>query len=184
MLVTPDEKPFVALAVVFSVAAPPESVADPRLVPPFENVTVPVAAVAFTVAVSAVVPPNLTVLGLAVSVVMVAFSSGAVLPPPPPQAIMNPASVIPRADTSTVSVRLRRKVNGAPSSTVQKISAPPLFHGIAGEWFAALALGEMVSELVPVPPLVSVTDAGVFTVTFEAVPFDEVTDVVNETVPA
>jgi len=67
---------------------------------------------------------------------------------------------------------------------VQKITAPPLFHGSTGACFVALAFGEIVSVTVPDPPLVSVIGAAL-AVTSAAVPFDDaVTEVVNETVPA
>jgi hypothetical protein len=76
---------------------------------------------------------------------------------PPPHEIRKPASARVSAVSSTASVRLRRSVNGAPSSTAQNITAPPLFHGTAGAWFAALVVVVMVTVEVPPPPAASVT---------------------------
>ena len=39
----------------------------------------------------------------------------------------------------------RRRVIGVPSNTAQNITAPPLFHGTVGAWFAALLEVEIVS---------------------------------------
>jgi hypothetical protein len=76
---------------------------------------------------------------------------------PDPQAISRPASEIASAVSSTAIARLRRRPYGAPSSTAQNITAPPLFQG-TGACFAALVVAEIVSVLEPLPPLVSVTE--------------------------
>lgn len=49
---------------------------------------------------------------------------------PPPQAIRKPAIEMAIAVSSTATARLRRNVNGAPSSTAQNITT--LFQGSAG----------------------------------------------------
>jgi hypothetical protein len=74
---------------------------------------------------------------------------------PPPQEIRKPASEIAIAVSSTATARLRRNVNGAPSSTAQNIT--PLFHGCAGARCAALVVAVIVNVPEPLPPLVSVT---------------------------
>jgi len=51
------------------------------------------------------------------------------------------ASVINNAAT----LCLRRRENGAPSSTAQNTTAPPLFHGLGGALFPALAVAVIVS---------------------------------------
>lgn len=80
-----------------------------------------------------------------------------VVPEEPPQAISKPASEIVIAVSTTAIARFRRNPNGAPSSTAQNITAPPLFHG-AGACLAALVVAEMVSVLEPLPSLVNVTE--------------------------
>ena len=95
--------------------------------------------------------------GVTVSVYVCAVAVFVVEEPPPPQAISKPASEIASAVSSTAIARFRRKPNGEPSSTAQSMTAPPPFQ-CEGACFAALVVAEMVNVLVPLPPLVSVTE--------------------------
>jgi hypothetical protein len=70
--------------------------------------------------------------------------------PPPPHDIKKPVSDSTTAVSSTASARFRLSVNGAPSSTANTI-APPLFHGTAGAWLAALVVVVIVKVVTAVP---------------------------------
>jgi len=74
---------------------------------------------------------------------------------PPPQAIRKPDIDMAIVVSSTATARLRRNVNGVPSSTAQNITT--LFHGSAGACCAALVEAMIVIVLEPLPPFVSVT---------------------------
>lgn len=121
-----------------------------RLQRPYGTVTVMLSGAGFvTVPVPAGVTVSVYVCAVAVFVVEEE--------PPPPQAISKPASEIASAVSSTAIARFRRKPNGAPSNTAQSMTAPPPFHR-DGACFAALVVAEMVNVLVPLAPLVSVTE--------------------------
>ena len=100
----------------------------------------------------------------------------------PLQAISKPAAEVASAVNSTASARFLRPVTGAPSSTAQNITAPPLFQGRRGEWLAALVVVVIVSVEFPVVLEAKLTD-GALAETAEGVPLIELMLVANETVP-
>jgi hypothetical protein len=90
---------------------------------------------------------------------------------------MNPTAEIATNISSIANPFLLRLVIGTPTSATNT-SAPPLFHGTLGARFAALVVAVIVSVVLPVPPLVSVTEGALAEIT------PELTLVANVTIPA
>ena len=117
-----------------------------------------------------------------VTVTMYVCGDGIELLPLPLQATSKPAAEIASAVSSTASTRFLRPANGAPSSTAQNITAPPLFQGRRGEWLAAVVVVVIVSVEFPVVLEAKLTE-GALAVTAEGLPLIEPMLVTNETVP-